>query len=68
MPYRPRLFSLKLFLILSLNKTNTPQNIAAAIQTSNAAAVDVSGGVESAGGIKDEAKMAAFIQAVRAIR
>ena len=46
----------------------TPQNIAAAIQTSNAAAVDVSGGVESAGGIKDEAKMAAFIQAVRAIR
>ena len=46
----------------------TPQNIAAAIQTSNAVAVDVSGGVESAGGIKDEAKMAAFIQAVRAIR
>ncbi|MCP2039726.1 phosphoribosylanthranilate isomerase [Neisseria sp. HSC-16F19] len=43
----------------------TPDNVAQAIAVSGAAAVDVSGGVESAPGIKDAGKMAAFLQAVR---
>lgn len=41
----------------------TPENVADAVKTSGAVAVDVSGGVESSGGIKDAAKMAAFLQA-----
>ncbi|WP_416190748.1 phosphoribosylanthranilate isomerase [Neisseria sp. CCUG12390] len=41
----------------------TPGNVADAVKISGAAAVDVSGGVESSGGIKDAAKMAAFLQA-----
>ena len=40
-------------------------NVAQAIAQSGAVAVDVSGGVESAPGIKDAAKMAAFIRQVR---
>ncbi len=44
----------------------TPQNVAEAIRISGARAVDVSGGVEAAPGIKDAEKMAAFLAAVRA--
>lgn len=39
----------------------TPQNVATAITTTNAEAVDVSSGVESARGVKDTAKIQAFI-------
>lgn len=46
----------------------TPENVAAAVRISGAVAVDVSGGVESAPGIKDAGKMAAFVTAVRAAR
>ncbi|ALP54041.1 N-(5'-phosphoribosyl)anthranilate isomerase [Candidatus Tenderia electrophaga] len=42
-------------------------NVAAAIQQVRPYAVDVSGGVESAKGIKDAAKMAAFIGEVRRV-
>ena len=45
----------------------TPDNVAAAVHISGAQAVDVSGGVESSGGIKDAAKMTAFLQAVAAV-
>ena len=38
----------------------TPENVADAVKTSGAAAVDVSGGVESSAGIKDKKKIAAF--------
>jgi phosphoribosylanthranilate isomerase len=44
------------------------ENVAAAITTVRPAAVDVSGGVESAPGIKDAAKMRRFISAVRSVR
>lgn len=43
----------------------TPDNVADAIQRSGALAVDVSSGVESAPGVKDPRKIAAFIKAVR---
>lgn len=43
----------------------TPENVAEAVKTSGAAAVDVSGGVEVCGGVKDHRKMAAFVAAVR---
>lgn len=43
----------------------TPENVARAIAASGAAMVDVSSGVESAPGVKDAEKIAAFIAAVR---
>ena len=45
----------------------TAENVAEAVKISGAAAVDVSGGVEISGGIKSREKMAAFIQAVKAV-
>jgi phosphoribosylanthranilate isomerase len=43
----------------------TPENVGAAIQQVEPWAVDVASGVEAAPGIKDEAKLAAFIGAAR---
>ena len=42
----------------------TPENVAEAIRTSRVYAVDVSSGVESAPGVKDVAKVAAFMRNV----
>jgi phosphoribosylanthranilate isomerase len=42
-----------------------PGNVAAAIRATAAPAVDVASGVESAPGIKDPARLAAFAAAVR---
>ncbi len=44
----------------------TPENVQDAIATTGAPAVDVSSGVEDAPGIKNPAKIAAFLEAVRA--
>jgi phosphoribosylanthranilate isomerase len=44
----------------------TPENVAAAIGLTGAAAVDVSSGVESRPGLKDPAKIEAFVRAARA--
>jgi phosphoribosylanthranilate isomerase len=43
-----------------------PENVAEAIRISGAVQVDVSSGVESAPGVKDPAKVRAFIQAAKA--
>ena len=45
----------------------TPGNVAEAVKISGAAAVDVSGGVESAEGIKDALKIKAFSAALKAV-
>lgn len=44
----------------------TPENVAAAIGVSGAPGVDVSSGVEKARGVKDPARIAAFVAAARA--
>ena len=44
-----------------------PDNVAEAVMSVRPAAVDVSGGVESAPGIKDEAQMRRFVSAVRSV-
>ncbi|MBI1359313.1 MAG: phosphoribosylanthranilate isomerase [Alphaproteobacteria bacterium] len=44
----------------------TPENVAEAIRVSGAAQVDVSSGVESGPGVKDTAKVKAFIKAAKA--
>ncbi len=43
----------------------TPENVAEAIRLTNARQVDVSSGVESAPGVKDHAKVRAFVKAAR---
>jgi phosphoribosylanthranilate isomerase len=44
----------------------TPENVVQAIQLTGAKQVDVSSGVESTPGVKDPAKIRAFIEAIRA--
>ena len=44
----------------------TPENVAAAVAQARPAGVDVASGVEGPGGGKDEARMRAFVAAVRA--
>jgi phosphoribosylanthranilate isomerase len=43
----------------------TPENVADAVRRVNAWGVDVASGVESSSGVKDEAKMVAFVKSVR---
>ena len=44
----------------------TPENVAEAIRQSGAGSVDVSSGVEASPGVKDKAKVEAFIKAAKA--
>jgi phosphoribosylanthranilate isomerase len=44
----------------------TPENVAEAVRLTNARQVDVSSGVERAPGVKDHARIAAFVRAARA--
>lgn len=46
----------------------TPENVAAAVTQVRPWAVDVSGGVEAAPGVKDAAKIAAFIRGVNSVQ
>ncbi|WP_373740767.1 phosphoribosylanthranilate isomerase [Neisseria sp.] len=46
----------------------TPDNVAEALRVSGAKAVDVSGGVESAAGVKSAEKMAAFLVQAKAVK
>jgi phosphoribosylanthranilate isomerase len=46
----------------------TPDNVARAVQLTGARQVDVASGVESAPGVKDAAKIAAFVQAAQGVR
>lgn len=45
----------------------TPDNVAAAVRAIRPYAVDVSGGVEASGGIKDAARIAAFMRGVSSV-
>ena len=57
----------KLSMPMILSGGLTPENVAAAIRQTRPWAVDVSSGVESAKGIKDVQKIAAFIKEVRGV-
>jgi phosphoribosylanthranilate isomerase len=46
----------------------SPENVAAALARTGLRAVDVSSGVESAPGVKDPARIAAFVAAIRGLR
>ena len=46
----------------------TPENVAQAVRLTGARQVDVSSGVESAPGVKDPAKIAAFVQAAQGVK
>jgi phosphoribosylanthranilate isomerase len=46
----------------------TPENVAEAVRLTGARQVDVSSGVESAPGVKDHGKIAAFVEAAQGVR
>jgi phosphoribosylanthranilate isomerase len=45
----------------------TPENVEEAIRISGAVAVDVSSGVEASPGVKDPAKVRAFVKAAKSV-